>query len=527
MAQPQPMGDPIDEGKLVSPHVLVKEEHALSESQMSQPSTRPENDSRQPVPLTWKLASIVLVTAIGFGSQWSSGVTAAMKSTIKKELHINNTQFSLLEASEDFMVTALMLVSGIVTDRIGGAGAMLYGNLLYSIGSILVAGAAQTRSYKFMMAGRVVRALGDIATQVAQYKVFSSWFAPGNGFASTLGFELGIGKIGAFAGKSSANIIAKKLGFAWVFWIAVFMNIFTNVMAGVFYFFTKVANRRYHGISDPATGEKLTEKTRKFEYRKVLELPWTFWAVMGFSLFETSAAIVFLQNATELAEQRFGTDSIAAGWYSSVLQYSGFFVVPLLGVFLDLYGSRISVLVFCGIGMFISMLLVCFSGAVKGTAASFGVFAFAYCFGPTTIIDSTRTSMWDSTVFGSAYAIKITMNNAMNIIVRIITGKIQDTDNNSYDKVTIVYVILAGLSVLVSLLLAVVAWKSVDLGHLQWSRRKRIARGSLLNERKLLFTSENGNKNKRVSLACFAALVLLILGSWCGYFWGVATGNND
>lgn len=202
-------------------------------------------------------------------------------------------------------------------------GAMLYGNLIYSIGSILVAGAAQTRSYKFMMAGRVVRALGDIATQVAQYKVFSSWFAPGNGFASTLGFELGIGKIGAFAGKSSANIISKRLGFAWVFWIAVFMNIFTNVMTGVFYFFTKVANCRYHGINDPATGEKLTEKTRKFEYRKVLELPWTFWAVMGFSLFETSAAIVFLQNATELAEQRFGTDSIAAGWYSSVLQYSG------------------------------------------------------------------------------------------------------------------------------------------------------------------------------------------------------------
>ncbi|KAF5989561.1 major facilitator superfamily domain-containing protein [Fusarium bulbicola] len=373
-----------------------------------------------------------------------------MKSTIKKELHINNTQFSLLEASEDFMVTALMLVSGIVTDRIGGAGAMLYGNLIYSVGSILVAGAAQTPSYKFMMAGRVVRALGDIATQVAQYKVFSSWFAPGNGFASTLGFELGIGKIGAFASKSSANIISKKLGFTWVFWIAVFMNIFTNVMTGVFYFFTKVANRRYHGINDPAAGEKLTEKTRKFEYRKVLELPWTFWAVMGFSLFETSAAIVFLQNATELAEQRFGTDSIAAGWYSSVLQYSGFSVVPLLGVFLDLYGSRISVLVFCGIGMFISMLLVCFSGAVKGTAASFGV--------------------------------------------------------------------LDGLSVVVSLLLAVGAWKFVDLGHFQWSRKKRIAQGSLLNERKEIFTKENGEKSRRISLACFATLILLIIGSWCGYF---------
>ncbi|KAJ3463707.1 hypothetical protein MRS44_008493 [Fusarium solani] len=485
------------------------------------------SDGRQPVPLSWKIASVALVTAIGFGSQWSSGITAAMKSTIKKEMGITNTQFSLLEASEDFMVTALMMVSGIVTDRIGGAGAMLYGNLIYSVGSILVAGAAQTRSYKFMIAGRVVRALGDIATQIAQYKVFSSWFAPGNGFGSTLGFELGVGKMGAFAGKSSANIIAKRTGnFAWVFWVAVFMNIFTNVMTVVFYWFTKVANRKFHGINDPATGEKLSEKSKKFEIRKVLKLPWSFWAVMAFSLFETSTAIVFLQNATELAEQRFGTDSIAAGWYSSVLQYAGFFVVPLLGIFIDLYGHRISILVFCGLGVFTSMLLVNFSGAVKGTAASFGVFAFAYCFGPTTIIDSTRTSMWDSTVFGSAYSIKITLNNAMNIIVRVITGRIQDADNNSYDRVTIVYVILAGCSVAVSLILGFVAWRSVDLGHLQWTRKMRIARGHILNSRKQRFYEENGGRNKKISLFCFASLILLILGSWCGYFWGIATGNN-
>lgn len=81
--------------------------------------------SQRDVPLSWKLISIVLVTAIGFGSQWSSGITAAMKTTLKKELHINNTQFSLLEASEDFMITALMLVSGVVTDRIGGAGVLI------------------------------------------------------------------------------------------------------------------------------------------------------------------------------------------------------------------------------------------------------------------------------------------------------------------------------------------------------------------------------------------------------------------
>lgn len=80
------------------------------------------HSSLRPVPRSWKFTAIVLVTAIGFGSQWSSGITGAMKSTLKKELGINNTQYALLTGSEDFMVSALMLLSGLVTDRIGGAG---------------------------------------------------------------------------------------------------------------------------------------------------------------------------------------------------------------------------------------------------------------------------------------------------------------------------------------------------------------------------------------------------------------------
>lgn len=61
-------------------------------------------------------------------------------------LKINNMQFALLEASEDFIVTALVLLSGVITDRIGGARAILYGNIIYTIGSILVAAATTVRS---------------------------------------------------------------------------------------------------------------------------------------------------------------------------------------------------------------------------------------------------------------------------------------------------------------------------------------------------------------------------------------------
>jgi hypothetical protein len=60
----------------------------------------------------------------------------------------------------------------------------------------------------------------------------------------------------------------------------------------------------------------------------------------------------------------------------------------------------------------VSMALVNWATTTKGTAAAFGIYAFAYSFGPTVIIDSVRTSMWHHEVFGSAYAVKITTNNA-------------------------------------------------------------------------------------------------------------------
>ncbi|KAL5604873.1 hypothetical protein BROUX41_001796 [Berkeleyomyces rouxiae] len=493
-------------------------------------SSRPASAMSDHVPWKMKISAIVLITLVGFGSHWSSGLTSAMKKTLKKELHINNTQYSALEASDDFIKTALMILTGIVTDRMGGARAMLWGNMAYTVGAILVAGAAQARSYKFMIAAYVIQSLGDTATQVAQYKVFSSWFPPSHGFASTLAFELGIGKIGAFVGKATANPIAKSTGdFAWVYWTAVFINIFTNIATGVFYWFSKWCEKRYTGIRDPATGEKLTEKNKKWELSKVVRLPWPFWGVIFFSMFQTSTAIIFSQNSTELAQQRFKISEVTAGWYSSMSQYLGFFFVPLIGLFVDIYGQRLTLMVICGLGMLMSMCFVAWGETVSGTAASFGIYAVAVSFGPTVIIDSIRTSMWYQEVFGSGYAVKITVNNSMNILVRIITGVIQDnTPDDSYDRVVIAYVFLAATSVVVGLILLAIGYTTQTMGRLQWSRKKRLANGDVLLKLHESFESPtNTHRNTLISKSLLVGLVFMVLGSWAAYFWGVAVGKND
>lgn len=63
---------------------------------------------------------------------------------------------------------------------------------------------------------------------------------------------------------------------------------------------------------------------------------------MIYSLFTTSTAVVFKQNATEMAEQRFKVSAVTAGWYSALLQYAGFFIVPVVGICIDLFGQRVT-----------------------------------------------------------------------------------------------------------------------------------------------------------------------------------------
>lgn len=53
-------------------------------------STSDSQDGKKAPPLAAKLFAVLLISCISFGSHWSSGVTGAMKSTIKKACRWNS-----------------------------------------------------------------------------------------------------------------------------------------------------------------------------------------------------------------------------------------------------------------------------------------------------------------------------------------------------------------------------------------------------------------------------------------------------
>jgi hypothetical protein len=116
----------------------------------------------------------------------------------------------------------------------------------------------------------------------------------------------------------------------------------------------------------------------------------------------------------------------------------------------------------------------------------------------------------------------------MSIIIRIITGALQDADDDSYRRVVQVYLVLAAGATLVGTAILIGSFLTDKLALLQWTRQKRLTSGAEIIERireHSLVTDYR--RTRKISIVSFGALILLVLGSWVAYIWGAVTGNNS
>lgn len=116
----------------------------------------------------------------------------------------------------------------------------------------------------------------------------------------------------------------------------------------------------------------------------------------------------------------------------------------------------------------------------------------------------------------------------MSIIIRIITGALQDADDNSYRRVIQVYLVLGAGATVVGVSILVGTFLTDNLALLQWTRKKRMTSGAEIIERireRSLVT--DWRRTRTISMVSFGALIVLVLGSWVAYIWGAVTGHNS
>ncbi|KAJ3860559.1 MFS general substrate transporter [Lentinula novae-zelandiae] len=422
--------------------------------------------TRKPkLPLGWRIAILTLTCLASFGNHWSNVRSySALKTTIIKEVHINNSQFATLVACTNLVNTFLCIGLGFCIDTWGGPLFSVIMALFHLSGSIVMAGSATNNfnNYPVLIVGKVLAAIGDGSLDNAQHRIFSTYFARGGGFAFSIGAIWGVANLAQFTGQSTANIIATNLGtYAWALWISAIIALFSVICAVAVYVLDKWLVVKYE-VTDHTDGATMKGHLRRgvFSLKAVRQLPVTFWLVIVvlFSVFENAGVQSFVSISTQFAQQRLKKGAVIGGWVSSFYLLLPACLTPVLGIVIDLYGQRVSFLFVSALMFLISMLLLKFSHSVPTFIAAYVFYALAQCVTPAPQVEIIRSIIADPQWFATAFAIKKSVVQASIVIITTAAGKLQDdTANDSLDPAVTLWLVYAFVCTAVSGALWVVA----------------------------------------------------------------------
>ncbi|KAF5347045.1 hypothetical protein D9758_011633 [Tetrapyrgos nigripes] len=392
-----------------------------------------ESVTKPKLPLIWKVVMIVLTCLCTFGNHWSNGLIVALRNTIIKELGINNSKFSTLVSVTNLVNTFLVIILGYSIDKWGGEALSVVLSGCHLIGALLMAGSVTNGldSYALLIVGKVFSAIGDGSLDNAQHRVFGTYFAPGRGFAFSIGFIWCVANLATFAGQSTANIISVNTGhFAWTLWVSAIIGLFSFLCAIALVYVDRYLRNTYdvtnHLSRTRHKGYNVGKRSAKFSLSAMRQLPVTFWFIAFFCAFENAGVQSFTAISTAYSQERLKAGAVIGGWVSSFYLLLPACMTPFMGIFLDLYGQRVTFLLISGIMFLISMLSLNFSKTVPAFITSYVFYAIAQAFTPAPQVEIIRNIIPNAEYFATAFAVKKSIVQGSIIIVTIASGKIQD-----------------------------------------------------------------------------------------------------
>ncbi|KIJ60911.1 hypothetical protein HYDPIDRAFT_116594 [Hydnomerulius pinastri MD-312] len=435
------------------------------------------------LPVKWQIAMIVLTCMCTFGNHWSNGLIISMKTTIEKNLKINNSEFATLVAVTNLINTLLCVAGGFVIDRFGGPLLSVYLAAFHFAGALVEAGATTNHlnSYPVLVAGKVLAAIGDGSLDNAQHKIFATYFAPGHGFAFSIGVIWSMANLAQFTGQSTANIIAKNLhSYSWTLWISSVVSLISLLCAIGVLVLDKYLRANYDVMDYSKRFDKRgvhsgTVKTGTFHWHAVFQMPLTFWLVVLFAIFENAGVQSFVSISTQFAQQRLKQGAVIGGWVSSFYLLLPVGLTPFEGIFIDGHGHRVTFLFLSGLLFLVSMLLLRLSETVPAFVCAYVFYALSQSLTPAPQVEIVRSIIPDPHYYATAFAIKKSIVQASIVIIVTAAGKIQDmTPGASLANAVTVWVVYAFVSVLASGALLVACYTEWGKRYLPAARLSQV-----------------------------------------------------
>ncbi|KAI8589190.1 major facilitator superfamily domain-containing protein [Geranomyces variabilis] len=406
---------------------------------------------------------------LAFGSHFAGVSFGTLKTAMRKELQLSNTQYAVAQASNDLMGTFVPLLAGIFFDMYGtGLGSVVTTTTIF-VGTLLVASAASASSYSLLVIGRVVYGVGAGSVNVVQQTIVARAFQQKH-LPLAMAALLLVNRVGTVIGNSVVVPIMDNADhWSWSLWVTAIVA-GASLLVNLGYIVLWRLSRNRSSAAGVVKDASITSRKTAFDLKSLFYLSQTFWLIILIHFLAVGVMNSFLGFSTDLIKQRFKGSTAQAAYKTTISLAVPLVLYFCLGPLFERFGHRVSAIfvssgvltlfcVFIGftdIDPIVSMVLLAISIAFKGLASLTAI---------PLVVPATH--------LGTAFAIYRCATSISSAILDLMVGKVQDnTPGETYDRVMAIFIGLSGIATLLSVAFIIVD-RVVYGGVMQWNDKKR------------------------------------------------------
>ena len=350
-----------------------------------------------PPPRWYRWMVLVLISLAMFGNYYIYDSISPLADVLKAQLGFSDADIGWLNAIYSLPNIFMVLIGGIIIDRIGIRRSVAIFAALCLVGATIT---VSSGVLEIMAAGRLVFGLGAESLIVAVTTAVAKWFR-GKELSLAFGLNLTIARLGSFAALNSPSW-GSSLYESWR------LPLLVSVAAGVIC----VAGATIYWVLE-RTGEKKYDlgkggSTDKVVLADLMRFGTSYWMIVALCVVFYSAVFPFQTFAVKFFIEAHGTTRETGGFLSSILTLFAMIATPIFGYSADRYGRRASLMVFGSILLIPAYLLMAYTSlSVYSPMALMGV---AFSLSPAV--------MWPSVAYivgqerlGTAYGLMTMIQN--------------------------------------------------------------------------------------------------------------------
>ncbi len=287
-------------------------------------------DATHPLPPGWfRWLVLILISFAMFGNYYIYDSISPLADVLKAQLGYSDSEIGLLNAIYSFPNIIMVLIGGLIIDRIGTRKSVVIFTAVIMIGAAVTSASGNIVS---MAAGRLIFGLGAESMIVAVTTAVARWFK-GKELSFAFGINLTVARLGSFLALN-APTWGKSLYEYWQtpLLITVAAGVFAMLCAALYALLDRSATRWYAVESDG--------RQEKVVIKEIFNFGGSFWYITALCVTFYSAMFPFQTFAIKFFQEAHGTTREVGGNLSSMLTLAAMIFTPLFGLLADRVGKR-------------------------------------------------------------------------------------------------------------------------------------------------------------------------------------------